>query len=144
MRLCLLAWTGLVLYWLTLVSLTHLPARMLPAVGVSDKVLHTLAYWGLSLLVYTVLWTTFPRRHVALLAVVLVLVHGALDEWTQGMVGRSAEFLDWIADLVGALLGVGLMVLVRHLAPRPQSGALPPMPPAGPMYKVPPWSGRGR
>lgn len=140
----LLAWTGLGVYWLTLVSLTHLPGRMIPLTGVSDKMLHFLAYWGLALFVYTALWSTFPRRRIALPAIVIVLLHGALDEWTQGMVGRSAEFADWIADLLGATAGAGFMLLVRRLALGSRIRPLPPPGEPGPMYEVPPWSHRGR
>jgi len=38
-----------------------------------------------------------------------VALLGALDEWHQRIVpGRSADVFDWVADVVGAWLGVAL------------------------------------
>lgn len=144
MRWRILAWIILLCYWLILVSLTHMPPRMIPLAGISDKFMHILAYWGLTLFIYTALWATFPRRSIAIFVIAVVLIHGALDEWTQSMVGRSAEFLDWVADLIGALTGVGLMRLVRYLAMGSEAPPppLPPMADAGPMYAIPSWSQR--
>ncbi len=42
-------------------------------------------------------------------AVVATSAFGASDEWHQSFVpGRGVEFLDWVADTLGALLAVGL------------------------------------
>jgi VanZ family protein len=45
----------------------------------------------------------------ALAAMILVSAYGASDEWHQSFVpGRSTELEDWIADTIGAGLGIGL------------------------------------
>ncbi len=45
----------------------------------------------------------------ALWAVIATSAFGASDEWHQSFVpGRSVEFMDWVADSLGAVLAVSL------------------------------------
>jgi VanZ family protein len=52
-------------------------------------------------------------------AVLLTAAYGATDEWHQGFVaGRSPALDDWIADLAGAVAGVGLILAIASLRRR--------------------------
>lgn len=85
-----------------------------PAVtqDVSDKVQHTL---GFALLAW--LWCrALPRlrpawalgRIAVSSAAITLLIGGALELWQGLLVYRSCELLDWVADGVGAAIGVGV------------------------------------
>ena len=101
----------LIVYWIILFIATSIPAQSVPSFGVSDKVNHFLAYLILALLLYLTLSfqekSMFAKRNVALLTIVVILLYGVFDELHQMLIpGRSAEFLDWAADAVGAICGV--------------------------------------
>jgi VanZ family protein len=96
--------------------LTHVPASNSSQAGGADKLVHALLYAGLAVLLCAAV-SLFRRPSVAVaLGVVLVVaVYGALDEWTQTFVpSRTADFWDWVADVVGAALGVAGFFLVRR------------------------------
>ncbi len=81
---------------------THLPGQ--------DKLLHFAAYALMAVLICRALAaSSAPRRtalRLALTAVLLSSLYGASDEFHQALVaGRSAEVLDWIADVAGSLAG---------------------------------------
>ena len=107
----------LALYWLALAVATHLPKRYpgLPS-GHSDKVMHCSAFALLALLL-AITWQLAAGRlmstHLAVTWLVLV-VYAALDEWTQMAVGRNASLADWLADVIGALVGIAAFVIVRR------------------------------
>lgn len=73
-----------------------------------DKLAHAVVYFVLAIL----FWRS--ARHViqsplvlAWVSVGLASLYGVSDEWHQSFVeGRSADWLDWLADTVGAGLGV--------------------------------------
>ncbi len=48
-----------------------------------------------------------------------VALFACLDELLQIPVGRSAEWLDWVADVTRAAVGIGL-VLAASLVPLPE------------------------
>jgi VanZ family protein len=103
-------------YWLVLIVGTHLP-RIPQAVSfnIADKILHFVAYCGLTFGACLAWRLQRPRyaslswRHYG--AVLLVVaVAGAIDEVTQPYVGRACELLDWVADVAGGALGIGLFL----------------------------------
>jgi hypothetical protein len=99
-----------------LVSLAVLfaPASDVPyaPVGV-DKIVHASLFAALAL---TGRWAGASR---VVLAPVLVL-YGAVSEVIQGMIGRDAAVGDWLADVVGVLLGLLVWQwLARRAAERP-------------------------
>ena len=105
----------LIVYWIILFIATSIPAQSIPSFGVGDKVNHFLAYLILAILLYLTLSfqekSMFAKRNAALLTIAVILPYGALDELHQMLVpGRSAEFLDWVADAVGAACGVLLIL----------------------------------
>jgi VanZ family protein len=78
---------------------------------VSDKLLHFGAYGLLSVFLYLNLH--FQNRfeifskYPAFFTVLIASMYGLLDEIHQMYVpGRSAEFLDWVADFSGSLMAV--------------------------------------
>ena len=83
----------------------------LPA-GISDKVVHALAYAALGALMLRALvgarWHDV-RAGIALTALAIALLYGVTDEWHQRYVAeRMSDPLDLAADAVGATAGVGV------------------------------------
>lgn len=78
-----------------------------PRIDAPDKLLHFLAYFGLSGIA-----TTALSRHVVAIVAGLIALGGAL-EILQMFTGRDAEWLDEAANAVGAVLGAlaGLVFL---------------------------------
>jgi len=110
----LLVYTPLVVYWIILFGATTLPAASMPSFGVVDKVNHLSAYFILAILLFLTLLfqqkIPFAKNRVAPYALIICSLYGMLDEVHQIFIpGRSAEFLDFLADACGALLGVLLM-----------------------------------
>jgi len=110
-------------YVLVLLFATHYPRpeELLGPQPPSDKTLHFLAYATLGLLAAATLAAAgrWSRGSLARLAVGLAIFAG-LDELTQPAFGRTAEFLDWIWDLIGLTIGISLVAFawrvtaVRH------------------------------
>lgn len=72
-----------------------------------DKLLHTLEYAGLAVLLCRALLGEGASRHTAFaVALLLAGVYGATDEYHQMFVPlRSPDLRDWIVDILGASLG---------------------------------------
>jgi VanZ family protein/UDP-2,3-diacylglucosamine pyrophosphatase LpxH len=94
----------------------HLSGQPRLPLGVSlppplDKVAHASAFAALAWLLDWGLqgrtgWPVY-RRHGAVF--LLLAAFGASDEWHQSFVpGREASALDWLADVVGTLVGLGV------------------------------------
>jgi hypothetical protein len=74
-----------------------------PQVAGGDKVTHFLMF---GLLATLVVRNGFTPRH-AWIAVLLVSLFGATDEWHQSFTpGRRVELADWVADTLGAAVAV--------------------------------------
>jgi VanZ family protein len=72
-----------------------------PAIAASDKLLHFLAYFGLSGLATAAMGRV---RSALVIVLVLIALGGAL-EIAQSFTGRDAEWLDEAANAAGAILG---------------------------------------
>ena len=102
----------LLIYWIILFILTSLPTGLaIETRDVSDKLLHFGAYGLLSVLLYLNMY--FQNKFIKLknnpatFTLVIASIYGLLDEIHQMFVpGRSAEFLDWVADFSGSLVAV--------------------------------------
>jgi VanZ family protein len=98
-------------YWLALFVATHIPLET-PALqgGKTDKLAHMAAFAVLSALV-AITWQLsagrLTLRHLSGAWLVIVL-YGAMEEWTQPLVGRHASIWDWMADAFGAAIGLML------------------------------------
>lgn len=79
-----------------------------PSVTGIDKVTHFLVF---GLLATLVVRNGYPPRR-AWVAVVLVSLFGATDEWHQSFTpGRMVELADWVADTLGAAVAVTAYVV---------------------------------
>ena len=86
---------------------THLPADQVPnTFSAIDKTVHFVAYAGLTILLAITIYRMMPVKYWEGYLFVGLTLYGALDEYTQGFVGRMPDVLDWIADVMG--VGVGL------------------------------------
>ena len=99
-------WAALIL------ALTSVPGSAVPDVGVQsgDKLVHLLLYGVLgALALRSVRDPARPLRSV-LIVTLAVSCFGALDELHQFFVpGRSADFIDWLADSIGGITGAVLV-----------------------------------
>ena len=103
-------------YWAALLIGTHMPQpESIVPENVSDKLLHTAAYGGLTALL---LFNGLLRASLGwihwLAALVLVGIVALFDEVTQIPFGRHFDMLDWSADMVGA--GAVAAVMAAALA----------------------------
>jgi len=100
------AWFGAGLLIASAITVTSLlPARDLPALGISDKVEHAVAYLLLAFWFASVM----ARRDFVYLVLALLAFGGGI-EIAQGLMGlgREADLLDLAADGVGIVAGVVL------------------------------------
>lgn len=116
----------LVIYWIILFIATTLPSNDLPNMNVSDKIEHFSAYFILAVLLnFTMMFQDkylLMKRKAWLFTILIILTYAGLDELHQLFIpGRDCEFLDWISDSSGVLLGIGLVrFLVIYFKYRPQ------------------------
>ena len=98
------------IYWSLIFILTSIPGHSLPKIeGLSDKVEHFLAYSGLAVLVFLALY--FKKKYnlekIIIFSFVIVVFYGGFDELHQMLIPfRSAEWLDFLADAIGAAIGI--------------------------------------
>ena len=101
---------------LTLIVTTVLTVAMLwplaappPAPEGSDKLVHFVAFAALA----------FPLARTGRIGLLPVFIgasaFGGIIELIQPSFNRSADFNDWVADVVGVILGIGLGLLYRRL-----------------------------
>lgn len=109
-----------VFFWALLLAVlvvALLPPNDAPSFFVLDKLNHILAFFALSSIA-RVLW---PRRSIALLFTLLIVFGGSI-ELLQSLMpfGRTAEWMDFGADVIAILLGllVGQLILgLKKLRP---------------------------
>lgn len=114
-----LIYLPLVFYWIILFTLTTLPTESVPSVGVSDKIEHLLAYFVLSILLYLTLLfqkkSALLKNYAMLFTLLIVFAYGVLDEVHQLMIpGRSCELLDFLADVLGGIIGIIIIKILIH------------------------------
>lgn len=105
------------IYWPVIFWLTHIPVPDIARQsGLGDKTMHILAYFVLTFLVWfavapyeRVRWS----RKKAWIVPAVIVGYAALDEILQGRVGRSADILDFIADIFGIIFAMGLLSLLN-------------------------------
>lgn len=113
-----LVYAPLIIYWIAIFIGTSLPGSKLPPKDVGDKVVHFLAYFGLSIffnlaLIIQKKYLNFKRNHF-LYSILIIAVYGAFDEIHQLIIpDRSCDILDWTADIAGALLGLCVIFLLK-------------------------------
>jgi VanZ family protein len=86
-----------------------------------DKTWHYIGYTAFTIVVVRAVAGGLPRRigmRTAIVAIAIVVLYAASDEWHQSFVpGRSAAFDDLAADSVAALLGTALSWAWGIIAP---------------------------
>jgi hypothetical protein len=108
------------LYWPLVFTLTHIPVpKWAGQSGMSDKTMHVMAYFALTFLVWCVVspyqrvqWNSSKTWWV----IAAVALYGAVDEVIQGMVGRSADIHDYVANLFGVAFALGLLSVFHFWA----------------------------
>ncbi|QDV90949.1 hypothetical protein RAS2_20340 [Phycisphaerae bacterium RAS2] len=96
---------------------SHMPPPPVPSrPPINDKVMH---FSGFVLLGMVSIWRglTVGRRYPmksALAWLVGLMAYGAVDEWTQPIMGRSCELYDWVADVFGAIVGIAIILLLHQ------------------------------
>ena len=107
----------LIIYWLILFILTSLPGKEAITIGVNDKIEHFGAYGLLSAILYLNLlfqekFKLFSK-YPATFTLIVASLYGMVDELHQLFVpGRSADVRDWLADFIGAVLGVIIIRII--------------------------------
>ncbi|QDU25175.1 VanZ like family protein [Anatilimnocola aggregata] len=106
-------------YWALIFTLTHVPLSFPGPVGSLDKLQHGSAFFGLAVLLCSAYGAWRPHDTLGYIWVfIAIAAYGAIDEITQGFVPyRYPDFFDWLADVGGAAVGVGLMFLVAAFWP---------------------------
>ncbi len=91
---------------------SHLPHNTLRPTGLHYTVEHALAY---GLLTCACLFGMRHQRALvrAAVALAVVMAIGAMDELTQPWFGRQCGFSDWLFNLAGACLAIGVWLLFR-------------------------------
>ena len=101
---------ALAVYWVCLFIAQHIPASKIPPTHVSDKLIHVVMYSMLGVLLWMAIGDSVSSiRSKALLVLGIVMVYGAIDEWTQPLVGRSCSLDDWVADTAGGVIAIAVM-----------------------------------
>lgn len=116
-----------VIYWVGMFVGTHVPGRPIPQDDTYslDKLEHLGAFAGLSVLL-CILGSAFGASSWKLFAGVvgLIATYALLDELSQSLVSRrSPEIFDWLADVAGACVGIGLFCAGRLIIRRHQVAA---------------------
>jgi VanZ family protein len=99
-------WLPPALWAALILVLTSVPAPPDVSGGIPhvDKLVHLLLYAGEGWLVTRALRTRRPRLLAA--ALLGIAAFAAFDEWHQRFLVRDPSILDWIADMIGAVIGM--------------------------------------
>jgi hypothetical protein len=102
---------------LALLAGTSFPVDYVPTVAIGDKVEHLFAYLGLTILLNLTLILQnkylLLKRKNSLFTFLIAGLYGGLDEIHQYFIpGRSCEWLDFGADMIGIILGIMIIMLL--------------------------------
>lgn len=104
------------LYWIALFIGTHIPpGPIVRQIGANDKLLHAGAYTGLSFLLAWAIPTRPNRAYNVILAGIICVGYAGIDELLQIPVGRTADWNDFYADILGVIMGLSIYVLGRQI-----------------------------
>ena len=109
------------LWAVTIFIASSVPGYAIPNLAIfsHDKLLHLLVYFIFTALLYIALRHQTRFRELSsrplLWAILMAGLYGAADEFHQSFTGRSADVLDLLADIAGALLLVAIVLAVRRI-----------------------------
>ena len=112
-----MAWVPAIVYVGLIFAVSSIPGSVFCAMPLKifDKAAHMVEFTGLGLFLAIAFRGSLPgslRRHTLLFAISAGVIVGVLDELYQLMVpGRAVEFLDWVADVIGIVVGSTLAML---------------------------------
>ncbi len=104
-----LPWLAVVtIFTCFILVLSHIPQQKIPEHEVLfrlDKVIHIISY---SIIYFLALFSikTTPTLRIKIIIFIFVLSLGYIDEYTQEFFGRTTSIFDWLADVMGAVLGL--------------------------------------
>jgi len=107
-------------YWILIFVLTSIPGRSIPKIiAVSDKIKHLGAYFVLAFLLnFTLLIQnkySLLAKKAAIFTFLITLLYGLFDEIHQLFIpGRFFDWWDFVADLIGSLLGIVLVKIILY------------------------------
>ena len=104
---------ALLIYWPVAFIGTHIPSPWEPRGAPSrhppyDKVGHFAGYALLAWLLMSLLSRRLHPLTAAALTLLAIAAYGAIDELTQPYFNRSADVPDYLADLVGGVVGIAI------------------------------------
>ena len=111
----------LILLWIGAFTATHIPAKYIPRhiASLGDIVLHGIGFLGLSSwFILTLAAFGVKLEHRIILVLLVMLVYGAVDEYTQQFFGRSTELKDWLTDTMATVISLILWEIFLFLANR--------------------------
>lgn len=106
---------AVIIFWLS--NTTH---PEFPKIGIvwEDKIAHSIAYFifGISLAMFLMSNTSWDSvQKIGLVTLFIGTLYGLSDEVHQYFIpGRDAEFLDWVADVVGICLSLIFIKLLKN------------------------------
>ena len=111
-----LALVSVIIYWPVIFFLTHIPLpKIVSQANLSDKTLHFMVYFILVFLLWgaikpysRVTW----RKPTVWIILAVIVWYGVMDEWLQGLVGRTADVHDFFADLAGTLTSLAVLSIL--------------------------------
>lgn len=110
----LVFWLPLAMWLLVIHNLSATPASDLPRYNIpfADKLFHMVEYFVLGVLLIRAFDKSDLNVSLAILtvlAIIIALSYGALDELYQRLVpGRTCDLFDFTADAIGSLAGIVL------------------------------------
>jgi len=114
-------WAPPLLWAVFIFMLTSLPGVLFAGIRAptnTDKLVHCTMYGILGLLAARAALAARPRARIVLIVLVAISLLAALDELHQHFIpGRSMDIRDWMADTIGAT--VGLMLATRRRRQEP-------------------------
>jgi VanZ family protein len=127
------AWVLFALYMGLIFFLSHQPGdpNKVPPFPHFDKFEHFIAYFVFATLLQRALYYSNIRRGMMAITLVAAIVYGISDEIHQSFIpNRQADFMDLIADTIGACFGI---LTFQAMIPRDERdplypGALPTKP----------------
>ncbi|MGE3182828.1 MAG: VanZ family protein [Phycisphaerae bacterium] len=105
-------------YLVFLFLVQHLPHPGALPGGASDKHVHVIAFGVLAFFFWRFIEATTGRisHQFILVAIPLLLLYAAFDEYTQQYFDRSTDIADWIADALGIVVVCALLEWHRRRA----------------------------
>ena len=123
-------WMSFIFYWSARSTLPGFSQTFLDLI--LTKSAHVVVFAVLAVLVYRAARADFSGPAALLVAGLITIGYGALDEFHQLFVaGRHAALLDVFIDAAGALLALNLLDRTRHGLFAPSAAPHPPAPPKG-------------